>query len=106
MSIDPEKKEFGSWWMWVLGLVVVSIIVLTALNYAGVIGKTVVEREVFRNSYQYSAGKEQQIATYEAQLAELNSKLSNSQLDATTRANIEAQVSSIRIQLSTARRTQ
>lgn len=101
--MDQEKKEVGGWWMWILMLTVVSIIVFTGLSYFGIIGKTIVERKVFENSYQYTAGQRQMIATYEAQLAELNTKLANPELDATTRSNMEGQVSAIRIQLAAAR---
>lgn len=97
--ISKEKKEFTKWWIWLLFLIVASGAIFVFLSYAGIFGKTVVERKVFENSYQYSAGKKQQIATYEAQLAELSSKLINSNLDENTRSNIEAQMSAIRIQL-------
>ena len=33
--IEEEKKELGAWWMWILGLVVVSIIILTVTGYLG-----------------------------------------------------------------------
>ena len=95
-----EQREVGSWWMWILGLVIVSVIAFTALSYIGIIGKTVVEREVFENSYQYTAGQRQKMATYEAQIAEINGKLSDSSLDASTRKNLEAQRSAINIQLN------
>lgn len=103
---DLGKRIFGAWWMWVLGLIVVSIIVLSILDYAGVFTRTVVERKVFEESFQYSEARKVEIATYEAQLAELEKKLSNPELDAGTRNEIEAQMSAIRIQLNTARRRQ
>lgn len=104
--IDEEKREFARWWLWILGLIIVTAVAIGALNYVGIIGKTAVEREVFEESYQYTAGQRQKIATYEAQLAEINSKLSDPNLDDATRKNLEAQKSSIKIQLDTARRAQ
>ena len=98
-----ERKEFGRWWIYVLGLVIVTSLIFAGLNYAGVFAKTVVEREVFENSYQYTAGQKAKIATYEAQLAELRGKLSNPELDSTTRTNIQAQISAINIQLNAAK---
>jgi len=106
MAIDTEKKEVAGWWMWILMLVVVSSIIFTGLSYFGIIGKTVVERAVFEQSYQKKAGDKQKIAIFEAQLAEIMRKLSNSELDATTRSNLEASASSIRIQLTAARSVQ
>ncbi len=104
--MDQEKKEFGSWWVWILTLTVFTVIVLTAFGYLGTIGKTVVEREVFEQSYQYTAGQQQKIATYEAQMAEIERQLADQDLDSQTRTNLEAQAASIRIQLNAARRTQ
>jgi len=103
--MDSDKKEFGKWWIWVLLFVVISIIVLSFLNYAGMIGRTVVERKVFEQSYQRSESYKSQIATWEAQLIEINSKLSGD-LDKSTRQNLEAQASSIRVMLNSARRMQ
>jgi len=103
--MDSDKKEFGKWWMWVLLFVVISVIVLSFLSYAGMIGRTVVERKVFEESYQRSESYKSQIATYEAQLAEISSKLSGS-LDKSTRQNLKAQASSIRVMLNSARRMQ
>jgi hypothetical protein len=104
--MDQDKKDFGSWWVWILALVILSVVALTALNYAGVIGKTIVEREVFEQSYQYTAGQKQKIATFQAQMAEIERQLASPDLDGQTRTNLEAQAASIRIQLNAARSTQ
>lgn len=104
--MDSEKKEFARWWLWVLLLVVLSALVFGGLHYAGVLGHTVVEREVFENSYQRSAGTKQQIATFEAELARLRARLNNPNLSEGTRAEIEAQIAAIEIQLDAARRRQ
>jgi len=106
MTIDVEKKEFAGWWMWILMLVVTSGIIFTTLNYFGIIGKTVVERAVFEQSYQKKAGDKQKIAIFKAQLAEITRKLSNPELNNVTRSNLEASASSIRIQLNAARSVQ
>lgn len=103
--MEQEKKHFGGWWVWVGLLLVGSIIILTGLQYAGILGRTVVERKVFENSYQRSESLRSQIATYEAQLSEINRKLSGD-LDSATRVNFEAQASSIRVMLNSARRMQ
>lgn len=104
--MDSDKKEMGKWWMWILGLMVVTGIITTMLSYAGVIGRTVVERKVFENSYQYSEGQRARVNLFEAQLVEIERKLGNPELDETTRANLEAQASSVRIQLGAAKRSE
>ena len=103
MSNMSEKRAFAGWWLWVLGLVLISAAALWGLNSAGIIGKTAVERAVFENSYQRDAGIKQQIATYEAQLAEIQRQLSSTSLDAAARSNLEAQASAIRVQLAAAK---
>lgn len=101
--MDKDKKFVGGWWIWIGCLLVLTTIVGAGLKSAGLIGGTIVEREVFENSFQYSESRKTQIATFEAQLAEIERKLMNSDLDQTTRHNLEAQASSLRIQLATAR---
>lgn len=102
--MDSEKKEVGAWWVWILSLTVLSIIALTSLNYFGILGRTIVERKVFENSFQYSEARKSEIVVFEAQLVEIDIKLSNPSLSKETRTNIEAQASAIRIHLNAARR--
>lgn len=86
-----------------LGVVLILAILGFGLNSLGLLGRTVVEREVFENSYQRSEALKSQIALDEATLAEINRKLANSNLDADTRANLEAQASAARVRLATAK---
>ena len=104
--MNTDRKEFGKWWLWVLILVVLAVIVFSGLRYAGIVTGTVVEREVFEQSYQRTEGLKQQIATWEAQIAELEGKLLNPKLDEDTKTNINAQISAIRVRLDAARRQQ
>ena len=97
--MDKDKKEFGSWWMWVLLLTVLSLVILAGLRYAGVVG----ERVIFTNSYQYTEARKTEIAIFEAQLVEINTKLRSDILEANLRTNLEAQAAAIRIQLNAAR---
>jgi len=99
--IDQEKREFGGWWVWVLGLLIISTIVLTILGYVGVIGRTIVERKVFENSYQYSEARKTEIMTYEAQLAEIDAQLSTA--GETERHGLLAQRAAIEVRLRVAR---
>ncbi len=101
--MEQEKKYFAGWWLWVVFLIIISSIIFGVLNYIGLIGHTIVERKVFENSFQYSEARKSEIATFEAQLAEIDRKLSNPNLDPNTRTNLEAQAAAIRIQLNVAR---
>lgn len=103
--MEQEKKYFAGWWLWVILLIAIASVIFTGLNYVGIIGRTAVEREVFEQSYQRSESLMSEIATYEAQLSEINRKLSGD-IDANTRLNLEAQASSIRVLLTTARSKQ
>ncbi len=104
--MEQEKKYFGSWWVWVMVLLIGSGIIFTGLSYMGMIGHTIVERKVFENSFQYSEATKAQVATFEAQLVEIQHKLSSSTITPSTRTNLEAQRSALNIQLSVARSKQ
>ncbi len=102
--VDKEKRSVGGWVILLLLLIVVVSVVSFGLNAAGRLGNTVVEREVFEQSYQYTAAQRERIATFEAQLAELEARLSDASLDDATRRDLESQRSAIRVQLQQARR--
>lgn len=89
-----------------VGVVVVLGLVGFGMNSLGLFGRTVVERKVFENSYQRSEALKSQIATDEATLVEIERKLSNPELDANTRTNLEAQASAARIRIDAAKRKQ
>jgi len=97
-----EKKSMAGWWVFFLVLFVVTGAVLGATGVVGRIVNVVVEREVFERSFQYQESKSEQIATYRAQMAELEAKLTNPELSASTKSDIKAQLSAIRIQLNSA----
>ena len=103
-SYKAGGKGIRKWWIMILCLVILTVVVFTALRYSGMIVNTIVEREVFKNSFQYKEARISEISTYSAQLIEINTKLSMSDLDDNTRANMKAQAASIRILLATARR--
>lgn len=105
-NMRGERREFGRWWMWVLGLMILSGLIFTLLGYAGIFTKTVVEREVFEKSFQYSEARKSEIATYEAQLAEINSQLADPALDENTRRSLKSQKSAIEVRLTAAKTKQ
>lgn len=106
-TADLVAKE--SWWTirrYLLLLVVIGALAGAAsftLRSFGIIGKTIVEREVFERSYQRSESLKSQIATEEAALEEINRQLSRPDLDPSTRANLEAQASGIRVRIRAAK---
>jgi hypothetical protein len=57
--MDKDKKLVASWWFWCVLLIVVTIPIFWILSAVGIIGKTVVEREVFERSFQYSEAREE-----------------------------------------------
>jgi hypothetical protein len=100
MSIKEEQKIVRKWWIFILIMFVLTTTVFGGLRIFGVIG----ERVIFENSFQYFESRKTEIATYEAQLAEINYKLSMGELDTDIRNTLEAQKSSITILLNVARR--
>ena len=92
------RKEGTRWWAWGLGLLVITMIVLGLVNVIGQGGRTLGERLIFKHSFQYSEAREREFTVYEAQLAEIESRLMGT-LDIDTRQNLEAQASAIRISL-------
>jgi len=103
----PQNEEdffqFGYWWMWILGLVVVAVVVLSSLGYIGVFADTVLERKVFENSHQYQETRTSEVSIFEAQMAELEVQLENPELTDSARVNIRSQMAAIRIQINAAK---
>ena len=109
MSYDDmreARREARKWWVWALGMLVVTAIVISILSATGVIFQTEVERRTFERSYQKKAGDRQKIATLEAQLAEINSRLADPKLDPSVAQNFKAQRAAIRVQLRATRNQQ
>lgn len=109
-----EANEFrreARWTIWrFLPLFLTVVVIFSVLGFGlramGVFGDTVVERKVFENSYQRSEALKAQIDVDEATLAEITHLLTNPDLDATTRSNLEAQASAARIRLAATKRKQ
>lgn len=71
------------------------------LRAIGLIGGTVVEREVFEQSFQFSEARKTAIANYEAQLSEINSLLADPDLSATEKRQLNAQAARLRVLIQT-----
>lgn len=96
------KSEGCGWFSFGLILFLVLIVVLSATGVVGRVVNVVVEREVFERSYQYSEGKNAQIATYRAELAKLQEQLNNPNLTEEQILDIHAQLTALEIQIRTA----
>lgn len=101
--ISQDKKEVAGWWMWVLGLMVITIAVLGVTGAFSRFFGVAVEREVLVHSHQYKEARNSEIATYEAQIAELEGQLDRSDLTESDKAKINGQIRSIEILLRSAR---
>jgi len=100
MKIKQEKKYFASWWMWI-SFLMISAAIIFALNSIRLIGRIVVERKVFEQSYQKQEADKTALTTYSSQLAQLRGKLNNPNIDAGTRVEIKSQIDAILILKST-----
>lgn len=98
--MDNYKKEFSRWFMLVIGLLIISTIIFTGLNYLGILGNTVVERKVFENSYQYSAGQKDKEAMLQSQKAMIQSKLRSTVIKEEEKAILQSQLDGIEVQLN------
>lgn len=96
------------WTFWrFLPLVLIVIVLLALVGFglrsAGLIGRTVVEREVFERSFQRSESLKARIANDEAVLVEIGIKLGTANLEPNTRAQLEAQAAAARVRIATAK---
>ncbi len=74
-----ETKEFlkeTKWTFWKsLPIIITIIIVISIISFGlkslGLIGSTIIEREVFKQSFQYKEGMAQRAAIMEANIAEI-----------------------------------
>jgi len=93
-----EKKEFVGWWIFILGLVIITVFVLAILGYTGKLTGTVIEREVFENSYQKTASDDSRNLRYKSELAKVKSLLED-ETDIQTRKELKAQRAMLEVQL-------
>lgn len=109
-GVDVGLREVRRIFFRGLPLLVTIIVILSmigfGLNSFGILGSTIVKRKVFEHSYHRAEGLKARIAIDETVLAEIERKLTNPNLDADTRANLEVQASAARIRIATARRMQ
>jgi len=103
-KVEREARwTFGRFLPLFLMVVILLAVIGFGLHSLGLFGSTVVERKVFENSYQRSESIKSQIATDEANLAEIKRKLENPNLDPNTRHNLEAQATAARVRIAAAK---
>lgn len=95
--LSTERKEYSLWWILIVGLMAASIPVFFVLNSLGIVGETIVEREVFKRSYQYEAAQDSRNSTIAAQMAEIEGLLADPKLDSNRRTELEAKRRALRI---------
>ena len=95
--METGKKYYAGWWFWVLLLIILTGIILFGLNSVGLIGRTIVERKDFENSYQKKAADEDAISAYDAQISILERRLRSTDVSTSEKAEIQAQIDSINI---------
>jgi len=103
---EVVKETHWTFWKFLpvfLIIVVVLSIIGFGMNSMGLLGKTIVERKVFENSFQRSESLKSEIAMNEAVINEIGNKLLNPNLDANTRFNLKAQLSAATIRVATAK---
>jgi len=106
---DMQEVHKEAWWTFrKFALLFVAVVVFLSvvgfgLKSVGLIGSTVVEREVFERSYQRTESIKAQIATDEAVLVEIQRKLTNANLEPSTIINLEAQASATRVRIAAAK---
>ena len=99
--MDSDKKIVGSWWIWITILLVFSMVTFGVLKGFGIIGSTVVENIVFKQSFQYKEGMEQRANILEANIAEINMLIATGSGDI---KKLNAQKSILRVQLNSIRK--
>jgi len=83
---------------------IILIIIISLISAGLYIFNVRVERYTYETSYQYQEGVRERIDTLEASLAEIETRLSNPNLDDESRNNLEAQRAAILIQLRSAKK--
>ena len=89
-----------------VGIFILVLIIITVVGWGLGFGNVFMERVIFENSFQYQQARDLEATTYEAHLAEIHAQLSRTDLDEATRANLEAQESSIRVLLKASKERQ
>lgn len=86
--------------IWIRVIVVLVLMTVTGLGLRWVNMR--VDREVLETSHQYHEARKMELVTYDAQMAELRAQLDNPELTDGQRADLEAQMASIRVLLRAA----
>lgn len=95
--MEYEKKYFAGWWLWIVLLLVITGGIFAALKPFGMWW----DRQVMLESHQYKEARNTELMAYQAQLAEINSRLSREK-DENVRNDLLSQKSMLNQQISIA----
>lgn len=102
-----ELREASAWGAWYIAFVALFVIVIGVIGFTGGIwGRVIdnaVDREIFEHSYQREASLDAKVATFTAQLAQIDVQLSNPDLSDEARVELQAQRAALQVQIETAR---
>ena len=101
--MDENKKFVFNWWMFFIGLILITSTIFGITSLISKPVNTAVDRIVLEQSIQYDSAKKDQIAMLEATLIEIDSKLSIIN-DSEIRKNLEAQKMTINALLTAAKK--
>ena len=93
------KNRMGAGARWI-GILAGGVFLLFGLRWFGVWG----DRVIFKASHQYQEARAAELATYEAQLTEIEAQLRRGDLNPSVREHLKAQAAALRVRIDTARR--
>ena len=102
--LNRPKRFVAGWFFWFVLLMVGASVIFGGLRAVGLIGQTAVERMVFEQSYQRQAGDNAKLNTFLAEKAALESLLRSQSITDAERADYQAQLSAINIQINSLER--
>lgn len=106
-SNNDDIREVDFWFRRGLIYTVISVVVISILGFIlhanGLIFNTILEREAYENSYQYTEARKSEISEYEATLAQIDMQLADPEVDKVTKKNLKSQRAAVMVRLNAAR---
>lgn len=90
----------------IIGILLFFSVLGFVLNSVGLLGRTIVEREIFEQSYQRSSAIQSQINKEKATIISIKSRLSDPALEESLKTNLQAQLRAAELRLNTAEMNQ
>lgn len=102
-ELKEARRESWPWFWMILAMLIIGGAVLTFTGAGGKFFNKFVERKVLETSHQYVEGNKERVAILNASRAKAQALLSNPNLTAGERANLNANLATIDVQLAAAR---